>query len=218
MSIKISPSILGGSFSNIERIILDLNQSKAEYIHFDVMDGDFVPNLTFGPKFISNVRKFSNKVFDVHLMINRVEKFLDDYIRAGSDIITFHIEINEDIENIVKKIKAKGIKCGLAIKPKTSWSEIQPYLQHIDQVIIMTVEPGFGGQEFMNDQVDKIKNISNYIKLNNLRVGIEIDGGINFETGQTCVEAGANILVAGSFLFNQGDLIAATNSLSDKFN
>ena len=218
MSIKISPSILGGSFSNIEKIILDLNQSKAEYIHFDVMDGDFVPNLTFGPKFISNVRKFSNKVFDVHLMINRVEKFLDDYIRAGSDIITFHIEINEDIENIIKKIKAKGIKCGLAIKPKTSWSEIQPYLQHIDQVIIMTVEPGFGGQEFMNDQVDKIKNISNYIKLNKLRVGIEIDGGINFETGQTCVEAGANILVAGSFLFNQGDLIAATNSLSDKFN
>ena len=218
MSIKISPSILGGSFSNIERIILDLNQSKAEYIHFDVMDGDFVPNLTFGPKFISNVRKFSNKVFDVHLMINRVEKFLDDYIRAGSDIITFHIEINEEIENIIKKIKAKGIKCGLAIKPKTSWSEIQPYLQLIDQVIIMTVEPGFGGQEFMNDQVDKIKNISNYIKLNNLRVGIEIDGGINFETGQTCVEAGANILVAGSFLFNQGDLIAATNSLSDKFN
>ena len=218
MSVKISPSILGGSFSNIERIILDLNQSKAEYIHFDVMDGDFVPNLTFGPKFISNVRKFSNKVFDVHLMINRVEKFLDDYIRAGSDIITFHIEINEGIENIIKKIKAQGIKCGLAIKPKTSWSEIQPYLKHIDQVIIMTVEPGFGGQEFMNDQVDKIKNISNFIKLNNLRVGIEIDGGINFETGQTCVEAGANILVAGSFLFNQGDLIAATNSLSDKFN
>ena len=218
MSITISPSILGGSFSNIERIILDLNQSKAEYIHFDVMDGDFVPNLTFGPKFISNVREFSNKVFDVHLMINRVEKFLDDYIRAGSDIITFHIEINEDIENIIKKIKAKGIKCGLAIKPKTSWSEIQPYLQHIDQVIVMTVEPGFGGQEFMNDQVDKIKNISNYIKLNNLRVGIEIDGGINFETGKTCVEAGANILVAGSFLFNQGDLITATNSLSDKFN
>ena len=218
MSIKISPSILGGSFSNIEKIILDLNQSKAEYIHFDVMDGDFVPNLTFGPKFISNVRKFSNKVFDVHLMINRVEKFLDDYIRAGSDIITFHIEINEDIENIINKIKAKGIKCGLAIKPKTSWSEIQPYLQQIDQIVIMTVEPGFGGQEFMNDQVDKIKNISNYIKLNNLRVGIEIDGGINFETGKTCVEAGANILVAGSFLFNQGNLITATNTLSDKFN
>ena len=218
MNIKISPSILGGSFSNIERVISDLNRSKAEYIHFDVMDGDFVPNLTFGPKFISNVRKFSNKIFDVHLMINRVEISLNDYVAAGSDIITFHLEINENIENIIKNIKAKGIKCGLAIKPKTPWSEIQPYLQYIDQVIIMTVEPGFGGQKFMSDQVDKIKSISNYIKLNNLRVSIEIDGGINFETGKICVEAGANILVAGSFLFNQGDLITATNNLSDKFN
>ena len=218
MSIKISPSILGGSFSNIERIILDLNQSKAEYIHFDVMDGDFVPNLTFGPKFISNVREFSKKVFDVHLMINRVEKYLDDYVEAGADIISFHLEIDENIENIIKKIKKKGIKCGLAIKPNTPWSEIQPYLQYIDQIIIMTVEPGFGGQKFMNDQVDKIKNISNYIKLNNLKVGIEIDGGINFETGKTCVEAGANILVAGSFLFNQDDFIEATNTFFDKFN
>ena len=218
MNIKISPSILGGSFSNIERVILDLNQSKAEYIHFDVMDGDFVPNLTFGPKFISNVRKFSNKVFDVHLMINRVEKFLDNYVEAGADIISFHLEINENIENIIKKIKKKGIKCGLAIKPNTPWSEIQPYLQYIDQIIIMTVEPGFGGQRFMNDQVDKIKNISSHIKLNSLNIDIEIDGGINFETGKICVEAGANILVAGSFLFNQGDLISATNVLSDKFN
>ncbi len=218
MSIKISPSILGGSFSNIERVILDLNQSKAEYIHFDVMDGDFVPNLTFGPKFISNVRKFSNKVFDVHLMINRVEKFLDNYVEAGADIISFHLEINENIENIIKKIKKKGIKCGLAIKPNTSWSEIKPYLQYIDQIIIMTVEPGFGGQKFMNDQIDKIKNISTHIKLNSLNIDIEIDGGINFETGKICVEAGANILVAGSFLFNQGDLISATNVLSDKFN
>jgi len=218
MSIKISPSILGGSFSNIEKVILDLNQSKAEYIHFDVMDGDFVPNLTFGPKFISNVRKFSNKVFDVHLMINRVEKFLDDYVEAGADIISFHLEINENIENIIKKIKKKGVKCGLAIKPNTPWSEIQPYLQYIDQIIIMTVEPGFGGQKFMNDQIDKIKNISSHIKLNSLSIDIEIDGGINFETGKICVEAGANILVAGSFLFNQGDLISATNVLSDKFN
>ena len=218
MSIKISPSILGGSFSNIEKVILDLNQSKAEYIHFDVMDGDFVPNLTFGPKFISNVRKFSNKVFDVHLMINRVEKFLDDYVEAGANIISFHLEINENIENIIKKIKKKGVKCGLAIKPNTPWSEIQPYLQYIDQIIIMTVEPGFGGQKFMYDQIDKIKNISSHIKLNSLKIDIEIDGGISFETGKICVEAGANILVAGSFLFNQGDLISATNALSDKFN
>ena len=143
MKVKISPSILGGSFSNIEKIIIDLDKSKAEYIHFDVMDGDFVPNLTFGAQFISDVRKFSRKIFDVHLMINRVGKFLDEYIKAGSDIITFHYEIDEDIRKIISKIKNKGIKCGLAIKPSTTWSELLPYLDLIDQVTIMTVEPGF---------------------------------------------------------------------------
>ena len=218
MKVKISPSILGGSFSNIEKIIVDLDKSKAEYIHFDVMDGDFVPNLTFGAKFISDVRKFSKKIFDVHLMINRVDKFLDEYIKAGSDIITFHYEIDEDIKKIISKIKNKGIKCGLAIKPRTSWSEILPYLDLIDQVTIMTVEPGFGGQKFMNNQVDKIKNISNQIKLNNMNVEVEIDGGINFETGKICIEAGADILVAGSFLFNQGDLISSTNKMLENFN
>ena len=218
MKVKISPSILGGSFSNIEKIIVDLDKSKAEYIHFDVMDGDFVPNLTFGAKFISDVRKFSKKIFDVHLMINRVDKFLDEYIKAGSDIITFHYEIDEDIQKIISKIKNKGIKCGLAIKPRTTWSEILPYLDLIDQVTIMTVEPGFGGQKFMNNQIDKIKNISNQIKLNNMNVEVEIDGGINFETGKICIEAGADILVAGSFLFNQGDLISSTNKMLENFN
>ena len=218
MSVKISPSIIGGTFSNMEKIISDINKSKAEYIHFDVMDGDFVPNLTFGPKFISELRNFSDKIFDVHLMINRVEKFLDEYIEAGSDIISFHLEIDEDIEKIITRIKKKGLKCGLAIKPNTSWIEIQPYLNLIDQVIVMTVEPGFGGQAFMEDQIIKIKEISNHLKSNNLNVEIEIDGGVNFETGQKCVEAGAHVLVAGSFLFNQGDLIKATNTLSEKFN
>ena len=218
MSVKISPSIIGGTFSNMEKIISDIDKSKAEYIHFDVMDGDFVPNLTFGPKFISELRNLSDKIFDVHLMINRVETFLDEYISAGSDVITFHCEVNEDIKEIITKIKKGGIKCGLAIKPKTPWTEIKPYLNFVDQIIIMTVEPGFGGQEFMNDQVDKIKHISDYIKANDLNVNIEIDGGINYETGKICVDAGANILVAGSFLFNQGDLITATNKLSDNFN
>ena len=218
MSVIISPSILGGTFSNMEKIISDLDKSKAEYIHFDVMDGDFVPNLTFGPKFISELRSFSKKIFDLHLMINRVETFLDEYINAGSDLITFHCEVNEDLKKIITKIKKSGIKCGLAIKPKTSWTEIKPYLNFVDQIIIMTVEPGFGGQEFMNDQVVKIKHISDYIKANDLNVNIEIDGGINYETGKICVDAGANILVAGSFIFNQGDLITATNKLSDNFN
>ena len=215
MTIIISPSILAGSFSNMERTILEINESKAEYIHFDVMDGDFVPNLTFGPQFISNVRSYTDKVFDVHLMINRVQKFIDDYIEAGSDIISFHIEIEDDIKGLISKIKKNNIKCGLAIKPKTPWDKIKPYLDEIDQVIIMTVEPGFGGQIFMNDQVNKIKNVSNYIKSKNLDVKIEIDGGINYETGKTCKEVGANILVAGTFLFEQENLIKATNSLFD---
>ena len=218
MKTIISPSILGGSFSNMEKIISSLDQSEAEYIHFDVMDGDFVPNLTFGPQFISNLRNQTKKVFDVHLMINRVGKFLDDYIKAGSDIITFHIEIEENLSELISKIKDKDIKAGIAIKPKTPWEEIKSLLHSIDQVIIMTVEPGFGGQSFMSNQINKIKSISNYIKENNLSVDIEIDGGVNYETGKICRDAGANILVAGSFLFKQENLLTATNELNKYFN
>ena len=174
MKTIISPSILGGSFSNMESTVKQLDSSHADYIHFDVMDGDFVPNLTFGPQFISNIRKYSNKVFDVHLMINRVEKFLDEYIRSGSDIITFHLEIDENINNLIEKVREHGVKCGLAIKPKTPWGKIEPYLKSIDQVIIMTVEPGFGGQSFMNDQINKIENISSYIKSHGLNVDIAV--------------------------------------------
>ena len=218
MKTIISPSILGGSFSNMEKIIKSLDQSEAEYIHFDVMDGDFVPNLTFGPQFISNLRHQTNKVFDVHLMINRVGKFLDDYIKAGSDIITFHLEIEENLSELINKIKNKNIKAGIAIKPNTPWEKVKRHLHSIDQVIVMTVEPGFGGQSFMDSQIDKIKSISNYIKENNLSVDIEIDGGVNYETGKICRDAGANILVVGSFLFKQENLLTATNELNKFFN
>ena len=218
MKTIISPSILGGSFSNMEKIMSELEQSKAEYIHFDVMDGDFVPNLTFGPQFISDLRLKTKKIFDVHLMIRRVDKFLDDYIKAGSDIITFHYEIDENIDDIIYRIKENNIKVGIAIKPKTPWEKIKKYLQAVDQVIIMTVEPGFGGQLFMSDQLKKVESIYHYVKENNYDVDIEIDGGINYETGKLCIEAGANILVAGSFLFKQEDLIIATNKLNDYFN
>ena len=218
MKTIISPSILGGSFSNMEKIIKSLDQSEAEYIHFDVMDGDFVPNLTFGPQFISNLRDHTKKVFDVHLMINRVSKFLDDYINAGSDIITFHLEIEENLDELISRIKGKNIKVGIAIKPNTPWEEIKNLLHSIDQVIIMTVEPGFGGQSFMASQIDKIKNISNYVRDQKLNVDIEIDGGVNYETGKTCIDAGANILVAGSFLFKQENLLTATNKLNNFFN
>ena len=218
MKTTISPSILGGSFSNMEKTISELDVSNAEYIHFDVMDGDFVPNLTFGPQFISDLRLKTNKIFDVHLMIHRVDKFLDDYIKAGSNIITFHYEIDENINHIIDKIKKENIKAGIAIKPNTSWEKIKKYLHLVDQVIIMTVEPGFGGQSFLTDQVEKIKNISHYIKKNNLKVDIEIDGGVNYDTGKLSIDAGANILVAGSFLFKQSNLTDASNKLIDFFN
>ena len=218
MSITISPSILGGSFANMQDTIKLIDQSKAEYIHFDVMDGDFVPNLTFGPQFILNVRQYAKKTFDVHLMINRVGKFLDDYIKAGSDIITFHLEIEENINELISKIKINNIKCGIAIKPATPWEDLKPYLNDIDQIIIMTVEPGFGSQKFMDDQLLKINQLRKYISDNKLHVDLEVDGGVNYETGKKCVAAGANILVAGSFLFNQENLTQASNQLYDFFN
>ena len=218
MSITISPSILGGSFANMQDTVKLIDQSKAEYIHFDVMDGDFVPNLTFGPQFISNVRQYSKKIFDVHLMINRVGKFLEDYVKAGSDIITFHLEIDENINELITKIKTNDIKCGIAIKPATPWEDLKPYLNDIDQIIIMTVEPGFGGQKFMEDQLLKIERLKKYIYHNQLHIDLEVDGGVNYETGKKCVEAGSNILVAGSFLFNQENLTQASNQLYDFFN
>ena len=218
MSITISPSILGGSFANMQDTIKLIDQSKAEYIHFDVMDGDFVPNLTFGPQFILNVRQYAKKTFDVHLMINRVGKFLDDYIKAGSDIITFHLEIEENINELISKIKINNIKCGIAIKPATPWEDLKPYLNDIDQIIIMTVEPGFGGQKFMDDQLLKINQLRKYISDNKLHVDLQVDGGVNYETGKKCVAAGANILVAGSFLFNQENLTQTSNQLYDFFN
>ena len=218
MSTIISPSILGGSFSNMQETVKLIDQSKAEYIHFDVMDGDFVPNLTFGPQFISNVRQYSKKIFDVHLMINRVGKFLDDYVKAGSDIITFHLEIEENIKELISKIKTNNIKCGIAIKPATPWEDLKPYLNNIDQIIIMTVEPGFGGQKFMEDQLLKIEQLKKYISENQLHIDLEVDGGVNYETGKKCVDAGANILVAGSFLFKQENLTRASNQLFDFFN
>ena len=217
MSIILAPSILGGPFSNMEKIIKDFDQSDANYIHLDVMDGDFVPNLTFGPKFISDIRKYTNKTFDVHLMINRVDKFLQDYIDAGSDIITFHIEIDEDIERNLQYIKSKGLKSGLAIKPNTDWNTITPFIDLIDQALVMTVEPGFGGQSFMNNQLLKVKEIKKLSQDNNLALDIGVDGGVDNITGPLCINAGANVLIAGSYLFKQENLINATNELNKNF-
>jgi|TARA_B110000093_G_scaffold102154_1_gene109827 ribulose-phosphate 3-epimerase len=216
--IILAPSILGGSFSNMERIIKDFDQSDAEYIHLDVMDGDFVPNLTFGPKFIADIRKYTKKTFDVHLMINRVDKFLQDYVDAGSDIITFHIEVNEDIESNLKYIKSKNLKSGLAIKPNTDWRKIIPFISLVDQILVMTVEPGFGGQSFMKDQLIKVQEIKNFSKEKNIILDVGVDGGVDGTTGPICIKAGANILIAGSYLFKQENLVNSINELNKNFN
>ncbi|MDB9776333.1 ribulose-phosphate 3-epimerase [Alphaproteobacteria bacterium] len=214
----LAPSILGGPFSNMEKIIKDFDQSDAKYIHLDVMDGDFVPNLTFGPKFITDIRRYTEKTFDVHLMINRVDKFLQDYIDAGSDIITFHVEVNEDIESNLNLIKSKNLKSGLAIKPNTDWKKIIPFIDLIDQALVMTVEPGFGGQSFMNDQLIKVQEIKKFTEEKKITINIGVDGGVDNITGPLCINAGANILVAGSYLFKQENLINTTNELNKNFN
>jgi len=218
MSVIISPSILSGTFSNMEKVVSDLDKFKAEYIHFDVMDGDFVSYLTFGINFISSLRGFSKKVFDVHLMINRVGKYINDYIQTGADLITFHVEVDENINEIIKAIKSSNIKCGISLKPKTNWEVIKPYIENLDQILVMTVEPGFGGQSFMNDQLEKIKKIREFANSQNIQIDLQVDGGINYETGKLCTEAGANVLVAGSFLFKQDNLTLATNQLCEYFN
>ena len=218
MSLILAPSILGGPFSNMEKIIKDFDQSDAKYIHLDVMDGDFVPNLTFGPKFISDIRRYTEKTFDVHLMINRVDKFLQDYIDAGSDIITFHIEVDEDIESNLNFIKSKNLKSGLAVKPNTDWKKIIPFINLIDQVLVMTVEPGFGGQSFMNEQLIKVQEMKKFTEEKKIAIDIGVDGGVDNMTGPLCIHAGANILVAGSYLFKQENLLNSTNELNKNFN
>lgn len=198
-SIKIAPSILSADFSKLGEEIEKLDKSSCDYIHIDVMDGHFVPNLTFGPDIIKAIRPLTKKPFDVHLMINPVKKYINDYINAGADIITIHQEIDDNVTDCLKLIKSKKIKAGLSIKPGTGHETIEEYLDMLDLVLIMTVEPGFGGQSFMESQVQKIKEVKKLIE--NRVIEIEVDGGINPETAKQALNAGAKVLVAGSAIF-----------------
>jgi ribulose-phosphate 3-epimerase len=206
--IQISPSILSADFSQLGNEIKRLEEGGADLIHVDVMDGHFVPNLTIGPPVIKALKKNCSIKFDVHLMISPVHKYIDAYADAGADIITIHPEATDDLSSSIKKIKDLGKKVGVSLNPETKVGIIKDHLDQIDLVLIMSVNPGFGGQKFMPEVLDKIKELKNIQREQNIDFDIEIDGGINFENSKIAIEAGANILVSGTTIFksNNGDI------------
>ena len=207
-NVKISPSILSADFSKLGIEIQNLEKANADLIHIDVMDGHFVPNITIGPEVISKLRKYTALPFDVHLMISPVDNFIKDFSDAGADIITVHPEATNDLAGTIKKIKSHNKKAGVSLNPETSIDSVIPVLKLIDLVLVMSVNPGFGGQKFIENTLDKVKLLRREIDKKKLKIQIEIDGGINFENSKKAIKAGVNILVSGTTIFkeNEGNL------------
>ena len=211
--VKIAPSILAADLLNIKNEVINADNAGAEFIHIDIMDGHFVPNLSFGYNMVKTLRPITKKILDVHLMISPVEPFIKEFIDAGSDIISFHPEADKNTKEIISIIKKSNCKVGIAVHPNIKIEEIKEFLNDVDLVIIMTVIPGFGGQKFLEDQVQKISVLKEIRKNINANYEIEIDGGINFQTSKICIDKGADILVAGSYVYG-----APKEEYKDKIN
>ena len=203
--IKISPSILSADFSKLGNEIENLEKAEADLIHIDVMDGHFVPNITIGPEVIRKLRKYTTLPFDVHLMISPVHNFIKNFAEAGADIITIHPEATDDLVSSIKKIKSYNKKVGVSLNPETSVDKVMPVLNLIDLVLVMSVNPGFGGQKFMKEVLEKVKILRKEIDAKKLKVEIEIDGGINFENAKMAKDAGVDILVSGTTIFKENN-------------
>ncbi len=208
--IKVSPSILSADFVNLERDIRALTPAGADYVHIDVMDGLFVPNITIGIPVVAAIRNITKLPLDVHLMIDRPLRYVDEFCKAGADILTVHVEADtpENTRRALEKIRENGVRAALCVKPKTPAEAVLPYIKLCSLILVMTVEPGFGGQSFMEDMMPKVSAIRGYIEKENPACELEVDGGVNEKTAKTCIAAGANVLVAGSAYFKAPDKAA----------
>ncbi len=204
--VNLAPSILSADFSDLRNQIKRVESTGVKYLHLDVMDGHFVPNITFGAPIIKKLKPYSNLIFDVHLMIENPEKYIDDFIDAGADIITIHSEVSYHMHKLIQNIKSKGIMAGISINPATNINDIYYVLNMVDIVLVMSVNPGFGGQKFIESSLEKIKNINIIKKEKKFKYLVEVDGGINSNTASAVIQSGADILVAGSAVFNNDEI------------
>jgi len=214
--IKIAPSILSADFSRLAEEIQDVEKGGADYIHVDVMDGHFVPNITIGPLIVEAIRPVTKLPLDVHLMIENPDLYIPQFSRAGADIISVHVEACRHLHRTIQMIKSEGVKAGVVLNPHTPVSMIEHIIEDVDLVLLMTVNPGFGGQAFIPNVLPKIERVSQIVREKNLQVEIEVDGGINKETAKQCIEAGANVLVAGSAIYNQKNRKEAISQLRNQ--